>query len=477
MRTTPDQFMASLPLPEVYRVGGSVRDELLGRPSKDRDYMVRGASLTQLGQVLHQAGLKPNALRLRDGRQAGWRAVLPGWGLLEIMLPRTERSTGPGHGDFEIVVDPSLTLDEDAVRRDFTINALYRDVRHDIVYDPLFQGRVDLADRMIRTTHPDSFRDDPLRTLRALRFVSKLDGFSLSGGCYDQMVQHADAVDGLTEKGVSGTVLTELDGILMGSRPGTALRLARDTGVLARVLPELEPMLGFEQRSAYHSKTTDEHTFDALDHAAAMTAEHTPLRVRMALLFHDSGKPDTAWIGDDGRQHYYALSPAEAVRLNAGVRSLEPHEHWGAVRADAALKRLNASRAFRKDVVTLIERHMLPLSENIKPFKVRSWRSELGDDMLRDLIAHRVCDVLGKGGDTGDAIEVLGWIEQIRADAQARGVPLDHKGLKINGRDLIDLGLEGRDIGRVLNQLLHEVLAQPKLNEREWLLSRAEALR
>ena len=489
MRMTPDQYMASLPLPEVYRVGGSVRDELLGRRSKDRDYMVRGASLTELGQVLHQAGLKPNALRLRDGRQAGWRAVLPGWGLLEIVLPRTERSTGPGRRDFEIIVEPDLPLADDAVRRDFTVNALYKPLRAPDdgvevtliegapIADPLGKGIADLRAGRISTTHTDSFRDDPLRTLRALRFVSKLDGFDLEPFTRAQMEAHAQHVTGLTDKGVSGTVLTELEGILMGSRPGKALRIARDTGVLAYVLPELEPMLGFEQRSAYHDKTTDEHTFDALDAAAAMSREHAPLRVRMALLFHDSGKPDTAWIGEDGRQHYYALTPERAVALGAGPKSLSPHEYWGAERANAALKRLNASKPLRRDVEMLIERHMLPLSENIKPFKVRKWRAELGDEMLRDLIAHRTCDVIGKGGDISDALEVLTWIEQIRADAQKRGVPVDHKGLKIGGRDLIELGLQGRDIGRVLDQLLHEVLAQPKLNEREWLLQRAESLR
>jgi tRNA nucleotidyltransferase (CCA-adding enzyme) len=75
---------------------------------------------------------------------------------------------------------------------------------------------------------------------------------------------------------------------------------------MAVLFPELAPMIGFEQRSAYHSKTTDEHTFDAVQAAANMQANHAPLRVRLALLFHDAGKPHTAWIGRDGRAHYYA---------------------------------------------------------------------------------------------------------------------------------------------------------------------------
>jgi tRNA nucleotidyltransferase/poly(A) polymerase len=108
------------------------------------------------------------------------------------------------------------------VRRDFTINALYLDVRTQKVLDPLGLRPPDLEDKFIRTTHPDSFRDDPLRTLRALRFLSKLDGFMLSGACTDQMKEHAEHVTGLTAGGyASGTVLQELAGILMGRGPAS----------------------------------------------------------------------------------------------------------------------------------------------------------------------------------------------------------------------------------------------------------------
>lgn len=479
MRETPDQFMAGLGLPEVYRVGGSVRDELLGRRSKDSDYMVRGASLVQIQDALATAGQKAAPLRLRDRRQVGWRTAVPGWGLIEIVLPRTERSTGPGHRDFEIIADPDLPLAEDAQRRDFTINALYRDVKGGGVLDPLNQGLTDLTDRSIRTTHPDSFRDDPLRTLRALRFVSRLDGFALSGGCYAQMGRHADAVTGLTDKGVSGTALNELSMLLMGSRPGLALRLARDTGVLQVILPELTDMLGFEQRSAYHDKTTDEHTFDAVQ-AAANMHEHAPLRVRWALLFHDSGKPDTAWIGQDGRQHYYALQSLNDLQdWTTFVVGMEiDHEMHGARRADVALRRLNAPARLRMDVVTLIDRHMLPLHDNVKPFKVRKWRAELGDDMLRDLITHRLADVIGKGGEITEACEVLAWIEQQRRRAVDANVPKSRKELAVSGGE-IAAALDrsgGPWIGEVQRALLHEVLANPTLNDKTWLLQRASKL-
>lgn len=489
MRTTPDQFMATLNLPEVYRVGGSVRDELLGRRSHDSDYMVRLASLSEIRDELVAKGGKPTVLKTRDGRQVGWRAAVRGLGLLEVVLPRTERSTGPGHGDFEIVSDPALTLAQDCTRRDFTINALYRDVKGGEVLDPTGIGINDLAMRLIRTTNPNSFRDDPLRTLRALRFVSKLN-FVLERTTLYQMKTHADAVTGLSLKGYpSGTILTELSGLLMGQLPGNALRLMRDSGVMAVLLPELAPMLGYEQRSRYHSKTTDEHTFDAVQ-AAANMREEASLRVRWALLLHDSGKPAVAWRGSDGFDHYYAMPPNEFWRRwengeEAQPESLCSHEEISGQIAGRLLRRLNAPNALRNDVFTLVRRHMVPIHQNIKPFKVRQWRAELGDELLHDLIVHRTCDVIGKLGPDAAvahlrsrdaAFETLEWIANEQARAKQAGVPLSAKDLAISGHDIMAAGFEGREIGRVQADLLHEVLAQPKLNDREWLLKRLEKM-
>jgi tRNA nucleotidyltransferase (CCA-adding enzyme) len=252
--------------------------------------------------------------------------------------------------------------------------------------------------------------------------------------------------------------------------------LMAETGVMAVLLPELEPMLDFDQRSRYHSKSTSEHTFDAVQ-AAANMHQHAPLRVRLALLFHDCGKPKMAWVDEKGLQHYYALDPKRAVELEAGVASLEDHETWSARFATAALTRLNAPKKLRQDVVTLIERHMLPLHENFRPIKVRKLRAELGDDLLRDLITHRLADVLGKGGDTTAAVEVLTWIANEQDRAIAAHVPLSPKELDISGKELVGLGLDGREIGRVQKQLLHEVLAQPKLNTNDWLVNRAKVIR
>lgn len=465
--------MASLPLAEVYAVGGTVRDQLLGRKSKDADYVVRGASVDDVRGALAGAGAKVSALKLRDGRVVGARAAVPGLGLLEIALPRREVSTGARHRDFDIRCSPHYTLAQDAERRDFTINALYRDVRTGEILDPIGSGRDDLARRWIRTTHPDSFRDDPLRTLRGLRFVSTL-GFDLVESTYREMCEHARHVTALTLKGVSGTALDELSRLLMGGWPARALCTARDVGVLTVLLPELTAMIGFEQESAYHDKACDEHTFDAIQAGAGLDAS---LRVRMALLFHDAGKPWMAWRDEDDHRHYYALRPSEITARGAPPTAVYPHEWWGVFLARAAFARLNAPSDLRGDVGTLIDRHMLPLHGRVRAIKLRTWRAELGDALLSDLILHRRCDVLGKGGDVEDALEALDRLAQEQDRAIDARVPRSPKDLAIDGFALHGLGLRGAAIGQVQRQLLHEIMADETRNYRDWLLARAEALR
>lgn len=468
--------MASLELPETYRVGGSVRDELLGRQAKDSDYMVRGIDLTDLHARLAVAGAKVSTIKLRTGQAIGCRAHVKGLGLLEIVLPRYEESTGSGRHDFNIVVDPEISLEADSQRRDFTINAIYKDVNTGVYHDPTGYGLKNAREKVVRTTYSGSFRDDPLRILRALRFMSTL-GFDLTLGTAQEMNTHASSVTGLTQKGVSGTALEELSKMLMGGHPGYALETMSSQGVLAHFLPELKPMLGFEQRSRYHEKNTDKHTFDAVQAAANMHT-HAPLRVRLALLFHDCGKPIMAWADKDGLQHYYALDEKKwsGLRMDATDLSHEDHETVGARLATEALTRLNAPKQLRKDVVTLIERHMLPLHENIRPYKIRKLRAELGDDLLRDLITHRLCDVLGKGGDTTEATEVLAWIANEQQRAIDANVPHNVRELAVSGQELKDLGFAGRRIGEIQRQLLQEVLSQPKLNKNEWLVQRAQKL-
>src|SRR3954471_18056848 len=177
MRRELEDYVGSLGL-DAYLVGGAVRDELLGHESKDADFLVPGvdteglkAKLAPHGKVedLVVAGrLVGMRLYPRDKRI---RALAPAG--IEFAPPRKEVSTGPGRHDFEIVADPDLAVEDDMRRRDFTVNAMARRLSTGELVDPV-GGREDLERGVLRTVSPTSFAEDPLRLVRALRFVSQL---------------------------------------------------------------------------------------------------------------------------------------------------------------------------------------------------------------------------------------------------------------------------------------------------------------
>src|SRR5690242_6877211 len=176
MRDEIENYVRSLGL-DAYLVGGALRDELLGLDSKDADFVVPGVDTEELRAALTPHGrvedlevadrLVGVRLHPRDGRI---RKLTPAG--IEFAPPRKEVSTGPGRHDFEIVADPELSVEDDMRRRDFTVNAMARRLEDDELVDPL-GGRADLDARRLRTVSPQSFREDPLRLVRALRFVSQ----------------------------------------------------------------------------------------------------------------------------------------------------------------------------------------------------------------------------------------------------------------------------------------------------------------
>lgn len=476
-----DEFIRSLGV-EAYRVGGSVRDEILGRQPKDADYIVRGASLNALHALLLKARIergRPRGDRIspltdRQGQQFGWR-----YAGIEISLPRKEANAGDGRKQI-ITVDPNLSLAEDAKRRDFTFNALYRPIggRNPyagmLVLDPTGTGESDLRRRIIRTTHPDSFRDDPLRMLRALRFVSALDA-DIANETWIQMRQHAGEASGLTHTGhTSGTVFDEFSKLLMGQAPERALHLAAGT-IIPHVMPELADMIGFEG-GPYHDLTVDEHTFRAIQTAANVDA---PLSVRWALLFHDAGKPKVAWADKDGRRHFYAMDAGNITyheRNGIGYRldSLIDHEVISERLWRAAARRMNVPRKFTDEVATLIREHMIADKHRSPQVWVNRMRAKLGDEMLRDLFMHRMCDASGKRLRSGYFPGVTHYadLERARRKAAAENVPVSVKDLEIDGRDVEHL--RGPRRGEVLRSILDEVVCDPSFlkRSREWQLSR-----
>jgi tRNA nucleotidyltransferase (CCA-adding enzyme) len=385
---------------------------------------------------------------------------------IEFAPPRREVSTGRGRHDFEIVADASLSVEDDMRRRDFTVNAMAKRLSTGELVDPL-GGRVDLQGRVLRTVSPTSFAEDPLRLVRALRFVSQLD-FDLDEATLRQMRGEAASVELVSAERIGGGIaadgMGELSKLLLGARPGKALRLARDTGVLVHVLPEFEPAIGFDQESRYHDLTVDEHTFAVVQ--AAADAKYV-LPVRLAAVFHDLGKPLTAWRGTDGRLHYYA-KPGYADRS---------HEQVGAELAGTALRRLRYPNALRDRVCRIVRHHMFQVGRGDE-LRARRFLAKHGDELAFQLVDHKEADFLGKRGASGPP--PLDDIEKLR---RFRGVlererkqPHRLADLAVDGRDLIAIGFTpGPELGRTLHELLREVVDDPSRNTRDDLVRRARA--
>lgn len=445
-----------------------MRDELLGHESKDADFLVPGVDIEGLRAALEPHGRteelivagKPVGVRFHPRDAEVRRKVRAG---IELAPPRREVSTGPGRHDFEIVVDPSASVEDDLQRRDFTINAMARHLSDGTIVDP-YNGREDLERRVLRTVTPNSFAEDPLRLVRGLRFVSQLD-LDPAEQTLEQMRAEAESVRHVSGERVGGGLaadgMGELSKLLMGKHPAKALRLARDTGVLVHLLPEFGPAIGFEQESRYHDMTVDEHTFEVVQAAADAGA---PLRVRLAALFHDLGKPQVAWRGTDNRLHYYA-KPGYATHS---------HEQVSAQLAAAALERLRYPTELRQRVVRIVRGHMLDPGR-ADEVRARRLLQRYGVGLTFDLLDHKRADLLGKGPADEKDLERLRAFRKVVEREKTSAHRL--RDLAIDGDDLIAVGYKpGPGIGHTLRALLDEVVRDPAANARDHLLQRAKEL-
>jgi tRNA nucleotidyltransferase/poly(A) polymerase len=470
VRQELEEYVRSLNL-DAYLVGGAVRDELLGIDSKDADFLVPGLDTEALKRALEPHGRVEDlvvANRLVGVRLYPYdktvRRLAPAG--IEFAPPRYELSTGPGRHDFEIVADPALPIEDDMRRRDFTINAMARRLATGELVDPL-GGKADLEQRILRTTSPTSFAEDPLRIVRGLRFVSQL-GLEPDASTLQQMRDEAASVRLVSGERVGGGLhadgLGELSKLLLGREPLRALRLARDTGVLVQLLPEFERAIGFEQESRYHDLTVDEHTF-AVVQAAADAG--TSLAVRLSALFHDLGKPYVAWRGADQRLHYYA-KPGQSQRS---------HEQVSAELATQALNRLRYPNALRSRVGRIVRHHMFNIGTG-DARRARRFLAKYGDDLAFELVDHKEADYRGKRSADEAPIADLEALDRFRQMLrQEQKSPHRLHDLAIDGNDLIKLGFSpGPELGHVLRSLLHDVVDEPSLNTRDALLERAEAL-
>jgi tRNA nucleotidyltransferase (CCA-adding enzyme) len=294
---------------QIFTVGGAVRDELLGRPVQDRDYVVVGASPAEmLAQGFRQVG-KDFPVFLHPKTQA------------EYALARTERKTGHGYTGFAFHAAPEVTLTEDLARRDLTINAIAR-AEDGALTDP-YGGVADLAARVLRQVGP-AFTEDPVRILRVARFAARFTEFTVAPETVQLMRRMV--VEGEVDHLVAERVWQELARGLMEAQPSRMFDVLRDCGALARLLPELDRLFGVPQRAEYHPEIdTGVHVMMVLDCAAARGGA---LPVRLAALLHDLGKgttPPAEWprhVAHEVRSVKLAESVCARLKVPAECRDL-----------------------------------------------------------------------------------------------------------------------------------------------------------
>lgn len=308
---------------KVWLVGGCVRDELLGRQLADDFDLVTTEDTLKLAGLLESAGASEVVTYARFG------TAMVRWHGARIELVRARRESYEP-ASRKPVVHPA-TLMDDALRRDFTVNTLLRDLSTGRIGDPLGLGLGDLEAGVLRTPRDpaDTFRDDPLRMLRAVRFRHKL-GFDYAEGLTDALKQEAPRLSIVSAERIRDEWLK----ILAHSSAPEAMQDLMDLGLLHEFAPEFRPMLGVEQGS-YHHLDVWEHSLLVLKNAGSSDST-----LSLAALLHDVGKPSTRFVD------------------NAGATRFFGHEVVGADMAATLLRRLKFSEADVRAVTLLVRSHM-----------------------------------------------------------------------------------------------------------------------
>ncbi|MBT8129463.1 MAG: multifunctional CCA addition/repair protein [Gammaproteobacteria bacterium] len=330
---------------EIYLVGGAVRDELLGYPYQEKDWVVVGAT--------------PDEMLTAGYRQVGrdFPVFLHPETGEEYALARTERKTSPGYKGFDVHATPDVSLEEDLLRRDLTINALAKDETANII-DP-FNGLEDLNDRVLRHVSP-AFSEDPVRILRVARFAARYDhlGFVVADETMRLMKTMVD--NGEVDALVPERVWQEMQKALTERTPSRFIEVLRECGALKRILPELDILFGVPQPEEHHPEIdTGIHTLLVLQQACKLSDDAD---VRFAALMHDLGKgttPASEWpqhIEHEARGAEIVVEVCKRLRIPNEYRDLAEctaryHLHYHRaleLKPSTVVKTLERLDAFRK---------------------------------------------------------------------------------------------------------------------------------
>lgn len=442
----------------LYAVGGMIRSPLAGQPVTDIDVCSR-LRPEEIVALCERRDLKyvPKGIR---------------YGTVEIHIPRrdgsafiTEHTTfrrdeygaGGFHRPEKVVFADSL--EQDAYRRDFTVNALYLDVLSGEIFDPT-GGLQDMERRLIRATTPDPrliLNDDALRILRMIRFGARL-GFEIEESTFTAAKECAGGLADVAWE----RRRDELFKILLAEPEPLLQALMRLTslGAMEHLLPELLRGDGVEQRRQYHAYTALHHAY----HACAATP--ADLTLRLAALLHDVGKP-------------FAMEQNGASTGDGSIPSpMLGHDRLGAEIAREMLLRLRCPNALTESVPPLIRFHMYDLNNWAKDSTLREFFAAHGREFSFRLAAIREADVIGSGIIKGEVESAERW-RRILRQMDAEGAPFSERELDCTGRDIMQwLELpEGGEIGRIKARLLAHCAKRPQDNCKKRLRSLVRGMR
>ncbi len=411
---------------EAYAVGGCVRDSFLGRVPGDWD--ITTSAMPEETKSLFEKTFD-------TGIEHGTVTVLLDHEGFEVTTYRIDGKYEDSRHPDEVTF--TRNLEDDLLRRDFTINAMAYNDRNGLV--DIFGGYEDLQKGIIRCVGDPCQRlsEDALRILRGIRFSAQL-GFELHSETKAAMSDLAGSLSKISAERIQ----VELVKMLVSDRP-EKLRDAYELGITRVFFPEFDRMMETEQENPHHMYTVGEHTLVAMQNIPAEKV------LRLAMLFHDIGKPVMKTMDENGIAHF------------------KKHPAVGADLTKSIMKRLKFDNDTLNKVVILVKHHDERIGAD--PVAVRKEMNRIGEDMFGAYLQVRRADTLAQSDLwKEDKLETLDAVKELWQEITARGECVSLRSLAINGKDLISAGMKpGKEIGQLLNSLLQMVIEEPELNTKE----------
>ena len=414
---------------EAYAVGGCVRDSILGREPSDWD--ITTSALPQQVKELFSHTID-------TGLQHGTVTVMMHHVGYEVTTYRVD-------GEYEDSRHPkSVTftrdLVEDLKRRDFTINAMAYNEDAGIV--DVFGGVQDLENKIVRAVGDpkERFTEDALRMMRAVRFAAQL-GYEIEENTKNAICEMADTLKKISAERIQ----VELVKLIVSSHP-EHMRLLYETGITKIILPQFDRMMETQQNNPHHCYSVGEHSIKAMKEIRADKA------LRLTMLFHDMGKPDTKTTDEQGIDHFHG------------------HASLSQKYAEKSLKKLKFDNETLSTVSKLTYWHDYKIQTNKKG--VRRALNKIGEPLFLRLLEVKKADTMAQSSYKREQkLEEIKQVREIYEQIKKEGECFQLKDLAVTGQDLITLGMKpGPEIGKMLNKLLDIVIDDPKKNKKETLL-------